>query len=147
MLSGDLAVPLCPWEWWESCECLCVCTWNLRVTPYTHQWSSTEKRKLSAMLLIIINSLQLCNGTMIIIKSHASRLQGQEKITPSMPPSVHAPNTSGAWQRSLFIFYELRHVEDIGNTLPAWARGDSFTAWGHTKPAPMFWKAGNIQPI
>lgn len=131
----------------ESCVCLCVCTWNVRVTLCTHWWSSTEKRKLPAMLLMLINSLQLCNGTMIIIKSHAWRLQGQEKTTPSMPPSVHAPNTSGAWQGSLFIFYELRHVEDIGNTLPACACEDSFAAWGHTKPAPRFWKPGNIQPF
>lgn len=147
MLSDELAVPVLPVGVLGKALRVCVWAFEIWVRVSPPWWSSIEKRKLPPMLLILINSLQLCNGTMIIIKSHTSRLQGQEKITPSMPPSVHAPNSSGAWHGSLFIFYELRHVEDTGNTLPTCACGDGFIAWGHTKPAARFWKAGNIHPI
>lgn len=109
----------------ESCVCLCVCTWNVRVTLCTHWWSSTEKRKLPVMLLMLINSLQLCNGTMIIIKSHAWRLQGQEKQHPPchhqymlqipLGPDrgVFSSSMSSGMLRTLGTLYLPVHVEIV----------------------------------
>ena len=133
---NELAVSLLPVGVVGKAVCVCVCLcahWNLGLTPYTHWCSSVVKSKLAAVLLMLTNlaALQWDNDYNRI---SCFRAQGQEKLTPSMPPAVCVPNPSRTWWETLYIFQELRHAGDLEKFLPARAGGDGFTAWDHRNP-------------
>lgn len=151
VLSGELAVSLLPVGVVGKAVCVSACgrIWNLGLTPYTHWWSSIEKRKLTAVLLMLINfaALQWDNDYTQIscFKASGSGKNNTLRATTGTcsksfwdltGESFHFPRAQATWGPWIF-----------STCLCMWRWFYCLRSYKPTLCAARFWKTGNAQPI